>query len=81
VPLAKEIGLDDKPFAQCVDSGKHAARVKEDLEDGAQIGVTGTPANILFHHKSGNVVLKAGAQPLESFKVDIDRMLQDSAAE
>ncbi len=77
VPLAKEIGLDEKLFAQCVDSGRHTARVKEDLDDGARIGVTGTPANILLDHKSGNVVLKAGAQPLESFKVDIDRMLQD----
>lgn len=79
VPLAKEIGLDDKRFPQCIESGKYEARVKEDLDDGAKIGITGTPTNILFHHKTGNVVLKTGAQPLESFKADIDRMLQETS--
>jgi protein-disulfide isomerase len=80
VPLAKEIGLDEKLFAQCIESGKYGARVKEDLDDGAKIGITGTPTNILFDHKTGNVVVKTGAQPLESFKADIDRMLQDTTS-
>ncbi|MGH7929767.1 MAG: DsbA family protein [Candidatus Binatia bacterium] len=80
VPLAKEIGLDEKRFTQCIESGKYGARVKEDLNDGAKIGITGTPTNILFHHKTGNVVLKTGAHPLEAFKVEIDRMLQDTTS-
>src|SRR6266542_3274629 len=50
VPLAKEIGLDEKKFAQCYDSGKYEPRVKEDLEEGGKIGITGTPANIHLHH-------------------------------
>ena len=53
VPLAKEIGLDDKRFAQCIESGKYRARVKEDVDDGAKIGITGTPTNIVFHHETG----------------------------
>ena len=76
VPLAKEIGLDDKRFAQCIESGKYRARVQEDVDDGAKIGITGTPTNLLFHRETGNVVLKTGDQPLESFKADIDQMLQ-----
>lgn len=75
VPLAKEIGLDEKKFAQCYESGKHEARVKEDFDEGQKIGINGTPANILLHNESGEVVFKSGALPLEAFKPDIDKLL------
>jgi protein-disulfide isomerase len=75
-PLAKEIGLDEKKFAQCVETGKHEHRVKEDLAEGGKIGITGTPASILLHNATGEVVLKTGAQPLDAFKPDIARMLE-----
>jgi protein-disulfide isomerase len=60
---------------ECIDSGKYAARVQEDLEDGSQIGVTGTPASVLLHNATGEVILKVGAQPFEAFKPDIDKLL------
>jgi protein-disulfide isomerase len=74
-PLAKEIGLDEKQFQECLSSGKYAARVQEDLDEGAQIGVSGTPANILLRNDTGEVVVKPGAQPVEDFKKDIDKLL------
>ena len=77
VPLAKELGLDEKHFAQCFESSKYENRVKEDLDDANSIGITGTPANILLHHETGEVVLKAGAQPFSAFKADIERMLKN----
>ncbi|HEX6439509.1 MAG TPA: thioredoxin domain-containing protein [Candidatus Binatia bacterium] len=80
VPLAKEIGLDENRFTRCLESSKYAARVKEDLDEGAKIGITGTPANILFHHETGTAVVKTGAQPLESFKPDIERMLKETTS-
>ncbi len=76
VPLAKEIGLDGTQFKQCFDSGKFAARVKEDVTEGAQIGVTGTPASILLNNRTGEVIVKTGALPLAAFKADIDKMLE-----
>jgi protein-disulfide isomerase len=76
VPLAKEYGLDEKKFAECLGSGKYESRVKEDLEEGVQIGITGTPANILLNNHTGEVVLKSGAQPLSAFQADIAKMLQ-----
>ena len=75
VPLAKELGLDEKRFAQCLESNKYEGRVKEDLDEGGKIGLTGTPANILLHNETGEVLVKVGAQPLDAFKPDIDRML------
>lgn len=79
VPLATEIGLDAKQFYECLESGKFAARVEEDIVEGRQIGITGTPGNILLHNQTGETRFKSGAQPLAAFKVDIDAMLNGTA--
>ncbi len=75
VPLAKEIGLDEKQFQECLNSGKYASRVQEDVDEGSQIGVSGTPANILLRNDTGDVVVKPGAQPIDDFKSAIDKLL------
>jgi protein-disulfide isomerase len=80
VPLAKEIGLDEKRFAQCYESGKYEARVKEDFEEGQKIGINGTPANILIHNETGEVIFKSGALPLEGFKAEIEKLLSKASA-
>ncbi len=76
VPLAKELGLSEERFAECYGSGKYEARVKEDLDEGSHIGISGTPAIIIANNRTGEVVLKSGALPLETFKADIDKQLQ-----
>ena len=40
---ATEIGLDRARFDQALDSGKYAAEVKHDLDDGQIYGVGSTP--------------------------------------
>jgi len=75
VPLGKEIGLDEKQFKECIDAAKYASRVQEDLDEGIQIGITGTPANFLLRNDTGEVILKVGAQPAEAIKPDIDKLL------
>jgi protein-disulfide isomerase len=79
VPLAKEIGLDENQFKECLDSDKPAPRVQDDIEEGARIGINGTPANILIQNNTGEVVLKSGALPLDAFKADVDRLLGNQA--
>ena len=74
-PLAKEIGLDEKQFQECLSSGKYASRVQEDVDEGNQIGVSGTPANILLRHDTGEVAVRPGAQPIAEFRSAIDKML------
>jgi protein-disulfide isomerase len=41
---AETLGLQIRPFQECLDTGKYAAAVKEDLLDGVRAGVSGTPA-------------------------------------
>ena len=75
-PLAEEIGLDGIKFKACLDSGKYAERVQADYREWAKIGITGTPANILLHNKTGETVLKSGAYPFKVFEMEIVRMLR-----
>lgn len=75
-PLAVEIGLAEGRFQQCLDSGKYAARVQEDVAEGSQIGITGTPASILLHNKTGETRVRTGAQPLAALEAAIGTLLQ-----
>lgn len=77
VPLAGEIGLDKDKFQTCLDSGRHASRVKKDYQNGARSGVTGTPGNFLVDHRTGRVLAKAGAIPFARLKTEIDRLLKE----
>lgn len=74
VPLAKELGLNESKFKECLDSGKMADRVSKDLAEGGAAGVNGTPATFVVP-KDGNTQLVPGALPLESFKQLIDPLL------
>jgi len=76
VPLAVEIGLEEQPFRECLDSGRYATRVQEDYKNGGRSGVSGTPGNILLHNKSGKARVKSGAVPFEALKAEIDRLLK-----
>jgi protein-disulfide isomerase len=66
---ANQIGLNSAAFDQCLTSGKYRAAVQKDLNDGAQLGLTGTPAFFV----NGREI--TGAQPLEAFAVVIDEEL------
>ena len=73
--LANEIGLESKQFGECLESGRHAARVQEDFQEGGSIGITGTPGNILRNNKTGAVLSRAGARPFEALKADLESLL------
>lgn len=75
VPLAKEIGLNEAKFKQCLDSGKYASKISQDLNEGQQAGVTGTPGTVLLT-RSGETTIISGAQPIEQVKATVDRYLK-----
>jgi protein-disulfide isomerase len=63
---ANEVGLDVAAFEACLTSGKHAAGVKKDIEEGNRLGIDGTPGFFV----NGRPL--AGAQPLEAFVTVIE---------
>lgn len=76
LPLAKEVGLDEAKFKSCLDSGKYAKHVQDDMDRGSAAGVSGTPGNFVLNLKTQKSQELSGAQPFESFKSAIDAALQ-----
>jgi protein-disulfide isomerase/copper chaperone CopZ len=66
---AKDLGLKESKFSDCLDSGKYASKVNTEFQEGSSKGVNGTPATFV------NGQLVSGAQPYESFKQVIDSLL------
>jgi len=77
---AQALGLDLPRFQQCLDSGKHAGKIRSDLADGQKAGVQGTPTFFLGLTEPNDPKVKAvriirGAQPYTVFKEAIDSLL------
>jgi protein-disulfide isomerase len=70
----KDVGLNMTSFDQCVTSGKYRAAVQKDLNEGAQLGLTGTPTFFI----NGREL--SGAQPIEAFAAIIDEELGQGTA-
>jgi len=66
---AERLELDTEQFNQCLDSGKYADEVQQDMQAGQRAGVTGTPAMFV------NGRLVSGAVPFEQIAQVIDSEL------
>ncbi len=73
-PLAKEIGVSQTKFQDCLDSGEMASVVSSDLNDGTTAGITGTPGTIIVD-KNGKAQIIPGAYPFATMKQIIDQAL------
>ena len=71
---ATEIQLDQEIFNSCLTSGKYIEEIENDLNDGREYGVSGTPGFFIGNDQIGFVQLK-GAQPFDVFKKVIDAQL------
>lgn len=69
--LAAEAGLPQAEFDTCLDSGRYAAAVNEDLAEGQRLGVSGTPSFFI------NGQRLVGAQPFPLFEQAIEALLTD----
>ncbi|HEU5183421.1 MAG TPA: DsbA family protein [Gemmatimonadaceae bacterium] len=75
---ARALDLDGAKFEECLSSGRHGARVERGITDAAAAGVQGTPGFVIGLTKTGDVIEGTpvrGAQPLETFRQIIDRLL------
>ena len=67
---AREIGgIDAAKFDQCIDSGVKAQVIQNDMMEGQQKGVRGTPSFFIGGQQLG------GAQPIEVFRSIITQQL------
>lgn len=74
--IAKNIGLDVKAFQTCLDSGKYANHVADNLADAIASGGNGTPYSVILTSKGG-VFPFSGALPFEQVKSLIDQALKN----
>jgi len=74
-PLAAEVGVNQSAFQSCLDSDKYAKLVKEQIADGTTGGVSGTPSTFLID-ANGKSQIIVGAQPIDAFKTEIDKLLR-----
>jgi len=79
-----ELGLDSAVFDACLDDGKYAKRVSEDLTAGGRLGITGTPAFVLGltdpkdSNKANVTEFINGAQSLEKFSQVIEDLQKEA---
>lgn len=67
---AAALGMNSGKFNQCLDSGRYAEQVQNDMAEGTRIGVNGTPAVFI-----NGVELKGGAVPFDAVVAAIDQEL------
>ena len=77
---AETLGLDRSVFESCLNSGKHAAEIRKDIDTGVKAGIRGTPSFLLAYTESDPSKVKAvrmlrGAQPYRQFKDAFDQLL------
>lgn len=74
-PLAEEVGVDGTKFQDCLDNGKFTAKVNQDLAEGQQAGITGTPGTVVVVKGEAKSIVP-GALPIDSIKTIIDGLLK-----
>lgn len=77
---AQALALDMPKFQQCMDGGKFASKIRQDLLEGQNSGVQGTPTFFLGQTEPNDSKVKVvriirGAQPYATFKEAIDSLL------
>ena len=68
---ATTLGLDMEKWNTCRQDPAQEAEVRKDMQDGAAVGVTGTPAFFI------NGIMLSGALPFSEFKAIIDQELKN----
>lgn len=71
--IAVEIGLDQVKFEECLDSGKYAQKVQDQVEQAIAAGGQGTPHNVIV--AGDQMIPVSGAVPLDQLKTVIDSLL------
>ena len=77
--IATYIGLDETAFSACLESGRYAEKVEQELAEVIAAGGRGTPHNVVIVR--GEQAPIEGAQPLEAMRRVIETLLDDSGSQ
>jgi protein-disulfide isomerase len=76
---ARALSLNIPTFASCLRQSKTAAKIKADVDEAKQLGLTGTPAFIVGEIRSDGSVIATrkiiGSQPLAIFETVLNELL------
>ncbi|MDD4761971.1 MAG: thioredoxin domain-containing protein [Candidatus Pacebacteria bacterium] len=74
--LAKSIGVDEKSFSSCLESGKYIPLIDAEAAEAGKNGAEGTPFSLVFNEK-GYVDTIPGAYPADFIKSVLDKALEN----
>lgn len=74
IPMAGELGINEKKFETCLNSGKYDDHIASDLNGGSAAGVSGTPGSIVIDSR-GNAELVSGAVPYNQVSAILDELV------
>lgn len=74
--LARELGSKPKTFSECMASGRYKQLVKEQMDKGTALGVTGTPATVVVDNTTGRQMLVKGAQAPQALLQAIGQLIE-----
>ncbi len=81
---AKTIGLDAAAFQRCLESGRFASDIRQDIAEAGTVGITGTPSFLVgIVQPDGRVRVTrklVGAKPYAEFKAAFDGLLAAAPA-
>jgi protein-disulfide isomerase len=72
---AQRLGMSDKKFNSCIDSGRYAEQVQNDSKEALRSGVTGTPAVFL-----NGIIVDGGSVPFSVVETAIQKELARSGS-
>jgi protein-disulfide isomerase len=72
---AGRLGMDQKKFNGCLDSGRYAEQVQNDSKEAVRSGVTGTPAVFV-----NGIVIDGGSVPYSVVEAAIQKELGRSGS-
>lgn len=76
---AEEVGLDGNQFNDCLQTGRYAGKVNQEIAEGRKAGMSGTPSFVIGPSGSGEQItgtVVVGAQHAATFNQVIDKALQ-----
>jgi predicted DsbA family dithiol-disulfide isomerase len=73
--IAKALNLNVGEFNECTASEKVAQRIRDNMADGSNAGINGTPGVILRNNKTNKVSIMAGAVPVEMIRQAAAKLL------